>query len=222
MKVILTSDIDNIGLAGEIKIVKNGLARNYLIPQKLAIEATDSNLRNWEKKLEDLKQEREKIISDARERAEQIEGTVVSIESKVSEGEKIFGSVNVQTIAEALKEQHGIEIERKNILLEKNLKSTGRFEVPVRVKAHIKATVTVEITAEEEEKDTAAKQAVEAETQDSAENPQQREEVEDSGQIAENPESPEEEPESAEEEIKTEETEAGENHDLTEEEKKED
>ncbi len=152
MKVILTSDIDDIGLTGEVKTVRNGLARNYLIPQKLAIEATDSNLRDWEKKLEKLGKKREKTISDAKEIADKIEATVISIESKISDGQKMFGSVNVQTIADALEEQHGMKVEKKQILLEKNIKSIGRFEVPIRVKANIKASVIVEITAEEDEK----------------------------------------------------------------------
>lgn len=153
MKVILTSDIEDIGLEGELKTVSNGLARNYLIPRKLAIEATDSNLRDLEKKLEKLKQKREKIIADARAFAEKVEGKPVSIESKVSDGEKMFGSVDARTIADAFMEQHGIEIERRNILLEKNIKSIGRFEVPVRVKAHIKTSITVEITAEQNEEE---------------------------------------------------------------------
>lgn len=153
MKVILTSDIEDIGLEGELKTVSNGLARNYLIPHKLAIEATDSNLRDLEKKLEKLKQKREKIIADAHAFAEKVEGKLVSIESKVSDGEKMFGSVDARTIADAFMEQHGIEIERRNILLEKNIKSIGRFEVPVRVKAHIKTSITVEITAEQNEEE---------------------------------------------------------------------
>ncbi|MGI9558523.1 MAG: 50S ribosomal protein L9 [Thermodesulfobacteriota bacterium] len=151
MRVILTSDIDDIGLAGEVKNVKNGLARNYLIPQKLAIEATETNLRDWEKKLEALKQKREKTLADAREAAEKIDGTVINIESKISSGEKMFGSVNVQTIVDALKEQHGLEIEKKNVLLEKNIKSIGKHEVPVRIKAQIKASIIVEIEGDEEE-----------------------------------------------------------------------
>ncbi len=161
MRVILTSDIDDIGLAGEVKNVKNGLARNYLIPQKLAIEATETNLRDWEKKLEALKQKREKTLADAREAAEKIDGTVINIESKISSGEKMFGSVNVQTIVDALKEQHGLEIEKKNVLLEKNIKSIGKHEVPVRIKAQIKASIIVEIEGDEEE-ETAPEQAAEA------------------------------------------------------------
>ena len=151
MKIILTSDIDDIGLAGEVKTVKNGLARNYLIPRKLAIEATETNLRDWRKKLESLKLKREKTITEAQIVAEKIDGTLIEIETKLSDGEKMFGSVSVQTIAEALRERYGIEIEKQNILLEKNIKSIGRFEVPVRIKAQIKASVIVQITAEENE-----------------------------------------------------------------------
>lgn len=165
MRVILTSDIDDIGLAGEVKNVKNGLARNYLIPQKLAIEATETNLRDWEKKLEALKQKREKTLADAREAAEKIDGTVINIESKISSGEKMFGSVNIQTIVDALKEQHGLEIEKKNVLLEKNIKSIGKHEVPVRIKAQIKASIIVEIEGDEEE-ETAPEQAAEGAVQE--------------------------------------------------------
>ncbi|WP_462137554.1 50S ribosomal protein L9 [Candidatus Mycalebacterium sp.] len=161
MKIILTSDIDDIGLAGEVKTVKNGLARNYLIPSKLAIEATETNLRDWRKKLEVLKEKREKTIADAQTVADKIDGTIIEIETKLSDGEKMFGSVSVHTIAEVLKERHGLDIEKRNILLEKNIKSIGRFEVPVRIKAHIKASVIVQITAEEDEESLAEMQNTE-------------------------------------------------------------
>lgn len=151
MKVILTSDIDDIGFAGEIKIVKNGLARNYLIPKSLAIEATAANIRDWEKRLENLRLKREKVIADAEKTAGDIEGKILTMESKVSSGEKMFGSVTAQTIADALKEQHGITVEKRNILLEKNIKSVGTHDVPVRVKGHIKATVVVEIKPDKED-----------------------------------------------------------------------
>jgi len=170
MRVILTSDVDNIGLAGEIKTVRNGLARNYLFPQKLAIEATRANLQDWEKKLEALKQKREKTIADAQELADKIEGTVISIETKISQGQKMFGSVNANRIVEILKEQHGIEVERKNILLEKNIKSIGRFDVPIRIKAHIKASIVVQIAAEENEEEQQAASEVSEETIETAEN----------------------------------------------------
>ena len=151
MKVILTSDIDDIGFAGEIKVVKNGLARNYLIPKSLAIEATATNIRDWEKRLENLRLKREKVIADAERTAGDIEGKVITMEFKVSSGEKMFGSVTAQTIADALKEQHGITVEKRNILLEKNIKSVGTHDVPVRIKGHIKATVIVDIKPDKEE-----------------------------------------------------------------------
>ena len=151
MKVILTSDIDDIGFAGEIKTVKNGLARNYLIPKDLAIEGTAANIRDWEKRLEALRLKREKVIAEAEKTAGEIEGKVITMESKVSSGEKMFGSVTAQTIADALKEQHGITVEKRNILLEKNIKSVGTHDVPVRIKGQIKATVTVEIKSDKPE-----------------------------------------------------------------------
>ena len=151
MKVILTSDIDDIGFAGEIKVVKNGLARNYLIPKSLAIEATATNIRDWEKRLENLRLKREKVIADAEKTEGDIEGKVITMEFKVSSGEKMFGSVTAQTIADALKEQHGITVEKRNILLEKNIKSVGTHDVPVRIKGHIKATVIVDIKPDKEE-----------------------------------------------------------------------
>lgn len=156
MKVILTSDIDDIGFAGEVKNVKSGLARNYLIPHKLAIEATAHNLRDWGKKLDVLKEKREKAIEEAGRTAASIEGKTVTMESKISSGEKMFGSVTVQNIAEAMMEQHGISIEKKNILLEKNIKSIGTHYVPVRIKGQIKATLIVEVASDEEEPPEAA------------------------------------------------------------------
>jgi len=150
MKVILCTDITNVGRQGEIKEITPGYARNFLIPKKLVMEATDANLKLWEKQKEKLAKERDKIIETAKELALKIEKASLTITVKVGDSGKLFGSVTNSNIAKAL-EDNGFTIEKHNILLREPLKEAGVFNVEIRLHPEVIATAKVWIVAEKEE-----------------------------------------------------------------------
>jgi large subunit ribosomal protein L9 len=147
MKVILTSDVQSVGKQGEIMEVKDGLARNFLLPKKLAIKATTGNLKLWEQKSSSLRKKEDKIREDASSLASKIEGTKISIPVKVGEEEKIFGSVTTQSISDALGEL-GYEISKKQIDLEQPIKTLGTHEVTVKFHQDVNANISVDVVEE--------------------------------------------------------------------------
>lgn len=132
MKVILRHDITNVGRQGDIKEIKLGYARNYLIPKQLAMEATPQNLKLWEKEKVKLQKERDKIIDAAKELAAKIEKTSMTISVNVGENNKLFGSVTTTTLAKTL-EDNGFSIEKYDILLAEPIKEIGVYVVDIRV-----------------------------------------------------------------------------------------
>ncbi len=147
MKVILTSDVQSVGKQGDIMDVKDGLARNYLLPKKLAIKATPGNLKLWEQKSISLKKKEDKIKVEASTLAAKIEGTKITIPVKVGEEEKIFGSVTAQSISEALG-QLGYEISKKQIDLEHPIKTLGTHEVQIKLYHDVTANISVDVVEE--------------------------------------------------------------------------
>ncbi len=142
MKVILRQDMDRLGKAGEVVSVKDGYARNYLIPRQLAYAATPGNLRRFEeeKKRMMLQSEREKRHAETL--AKELEKASCTISMAVGEEDKLFGSVTSQDIAEALKEK-GIEIDRRKIQLEEPIKALGIYTVPVKLHPEVTANIKV-------------------------------------------------------------------------------
>lgn len=148
MKVILTSDVQAVGKQGEIKDVKDGLARNFLLPKKLAIRATPGNMKVWEQKGSALRKKEDKVKADAENFASKLEGTKITIPVKVGEEEKIFGSVTTQSISDALG-RLGHEVSKKQIDLENPIKTLGTHEVPIKLYQDVSANIIVEVIEEE-------------------------------------------------------------------------
>jgi large subunit ribosomal protein L9 len=148
MKVLLQSDVESVGKAGEIVNVKDGFARNYLIPRKLAVVADEKNVRVFEH----LKRQTEDRIRKQRKAAEalkeKIESLTLTIPCKVGEEGKLFGSVTNIQIAEALKSK-GIELDRKKIILEKPIKVLGDYEALVKLESDITAKIKISLVKEE-------------------------------------------------------------------------
>jgi large subunit ribosomal protein L9 len=147
MKVILRSDITNIGCQGEIKEVAPGFARNYLVPQKLVMEATPCNLKIWEREKVKLAKQREEIISAVREIASKMEVAKFSIKVKVGENGKFFGSITHANISKVLKEE-GFEVNKRDILLSANIKELGHYEINVRLHPEVVAKIKLDVTSE--------------------------------------------------------------------------
>ncbi|MDU7501324.1 MAG: 50S ribosomal protein L9 [Finegoldia magna] len=148
MKVILTSDVEKLGKAGEMVNAKTGFARNFLLPNKLAVQATKENIKIWEEKQAELRAIERENIKNANELKEKIENTKVKIIAKTGEGDRLFGSITSMDIEKALKDQHGLDVDKKKIEMKDNIKSLGTFNVVVKVYPDINANLEVIVDKE--------------------------------------------------------------------------
>ncbi|MEE8621082.1 MAG: 50S ribosomal protein L9 [Syntrophobacteria bacterium] len=148
MKVILKEDIPRLGIMGETVQVAPGYGRNYLIPQGKAVLATSKNSKELEHQRQLILRKAELIRKDAESFAEKFRGLTLTLARKVVEEDKIYGSVSVSDISQAL-EEAGVEIERKLIKLDEPIKSLGEFQVPVKVHADVTAELTVQVVKAE-------------------------------------------------------------------------
>lgn len=136
MKIILVQDVENLGKIGEIVDVREGHARNYLIPRALGFEATKVNLAMAEKKKQEQKLKLEKVKQEAADLAKRLAAVSCTIAMPAGEDDKLFGAVTSTDIAEALK-QEGIAIDKKNIILDKPMHKLGIYTVSVKLHPEI-------------------------------------------------------------------------------------
>lgn len=144
MQVILKENLKNLGKVGDIVSVKDGYARNYLIPRGLAINATSKNLRALEHAKRVVMEKAKKLVNTAQSLAEKISATDITIKAKAGEEDKLFGSVTAIDIAEALKEK-GLEIDRKKIVIEEPIKRLGQHTVYVKLHPEVTAQLIVKV-----------------------------------------------------------------------------
>ena len=147
MKVILTEKLDTLGEAGAIVDVKDGYARNFLLPRKLALVANKSNMSvyneaNLQRDAQDSKAKREAEIL-----AKTLEKASCTVPVAVGEGDRIFGSVTAQQIADLLVEE-GFEIDRRAVVLEEPIRALGVYDIPIRLHAEVEAPVKVWVVKE--------------------------------------------------------------------------
>ncbi len=147
MKVILKETIQSLGIIGSEVNVADGYARNYLLPQGKAVEATEQNRKIIEQQRAKFELQIAKEKSLAQEMASKLEGVSCQIPAKVHEGERLYGSVTVRDIVTALKKQ-GIEVEKRQVLLSAPIKTVGTHKVPIRVYKDVEPEITVEIVPE--------------------------------------------------------------------------
>ena len=146
MKVILLQDVKALGKAGEIVEVSNGYARNMLLPKKLGVEATPKNLNDLKLKKAHQEKVAAENLQEAKELAEKISAAAVLIPIKTGEGGRVFGSVSAKEIAEAAKEQIGIEIDKKKLQLSAPIKELGEVSVGVKLHPQVTALLKVNVT----------------------------------------------------------------------------
>ena len=142
MEVILNKDIDKIGKAGAVVKVKDGFARNFLIPNKLAIPLTPENLKRLEQEKIKKNLQQEKIKDAAQEQKERLEGLSLTVQALTQEEDKLYGSIGVIDLAAALKEE-GFEIDKNSIVLDEPIKALGIYEVPVKLHPEVLAKLKV-------------------------------------------------------------------------------
>lgn len=149
MKIILKEKVEPLGNIGDIVEVADGYGRNYLIPKGLAVRADKRNVKMIEYHKRMLEQKKEKLRRQKEDLVTTLNRTTLKIPRKVSEETKIYGSVNVPDILKALKEQHGIEIEKKKVNLEEPIRELGEFFVPVKVESDIEGKLRILVEPEE-------------------------------------------------------------------------
>ena len=149
MEIILTQDVKNLGYKNDIVNVKPGYARNYLIPQGMAILATESARKILAENMRQQAYKQEKIKKEAEEIAAVLEGLSLRIPAKAASTGKIYGSVNNVQIANAIKEAKGIEIDRKHILVDDDtIKEVGNYKAKVRLHKDVTVEISFEVFAE--------------------------------------------------------------------------
>jgi large subunit ribosomal protein L9 len=147
MRVILTQTIESLGIIGSEVEVKPGYARNYLLPQSMALTATPANRRRLEQEKAKFELQIAKERKLAEEMAQRLEGVVCRIASKVAEEDRLYGSVTVRDILDALAAQN-ITVEKRMVLLSEPIKQLGTYKVPIRVYKGVEPEITVEIAPE--------------------------------------------------------------------------
>ena len=147
MEILLKKDVENLGQAGELVSVKTGYALNYLVPQGLAVVATESVKKQYAETVRQRAHKEAKLVADAEALAAKINATPVTVAVKVSESGKIYGSVTTAQVAEALVAA-GLEVDKKNITLAEDIKELGSYSAAVKVYKAIKATVALNVVAE--------------------------------------------------------------------------
>lgn len=148
MKVILRETIDSLGTVGDEVSVADGYARNYLVPQKKAVSATPGNRRLVEQEKKKLEIRAIKDKGTAEALAEKIQGAVCTISAKVSEEDRLYGSVTTRDVTDQLLAQ-GLEVEKRMVMLSEPIKTLGSYIVPVQLHPDVKPEITVKVVAEE-------------------------------------------------------------------------
>ncbi|SHM09575.1 50S ribosomal protein L9 [Chitinophaga sp. CF418] len=148
MQVILIQDVDNLGQKNELASVRNGYARNFLIPQKFAVEASPSNLKQLQERLKVQKAKEEKMLAEIAKVVEVLKAGPVKIGAKTGTSGKIFGSVTGVQIARAIKEQKGYEIDRRRIHILDDVKELGTYKARLDFGKGNEAELEFEVVAE--------------------------------------------------------------------------
>ncbi len=148
MKVILRQNYENLGNIGDVVEVKNGFARNYLIPRQIAYRATDGAMRAIESEKKSYEAHQAKLESDARTQAEKLESVSITIPMKVGDEDRLFGSVTSPMIADELAKQ-GHVVDRRNIQIQDPIKHLGMYDIPVKLHTNVTATLKVFVVDEE-------------------------------------------------------------------------
>lgn len=150
MKVILKEDMSNLGEAGDVVDVKPGYARNYLLPQDLAYEASDENIARLEEEQQKREEAKKRDYLEARRRASQLSGLSLTFVAKVSEEGKLFGSVTANDVADRVNAEAELdfELEKRHVDLPDAIKETGDYQVPIQLHTDVVEEIAVQVVPE--------------------------------------------------------------------------
>lgn len=150
MQVILKKDVQNLGEAGDMVNVKDGYARNFLLPQNVAEEATEGAVKNREKNIARIKAKQEKLHQEALAIAEKIEKFAeLKLSAKAGESGKLFGTITTKKLAEELLAQSGIEVDRKNVSLNAPINKIGNYVMLIKLTSKVKCELNISVSASE-------------------------------------------------------------------------
>lgn len=150
MKVILLHDVTGVGQAGAVANVADGYANNFLLPRKLAIRATEGEVRNLEQHRQLIRRRQAAEMTNAAALRERLAGVAVRLKAKAGEAGRLYGSVTTAMISEALAADHGLQVDRRNISIPHPIRMLGEHEVTIRLHKEVEATLKVEVEAEAE------------------------------------------------------------------------
>lgn len=150
MQVILKKDVQNLGEAGDLINVKDGYARNFLLPQKVAEIATEGALKNREQNLARIKAKQEKLHQSALETAKKIEAlATLELSAKAGESGKLFGTITTKKLAEELLAKSGVDVDRKNLSLNAPINKVGEYKMLIKLTSKVKTELAIIVTASE-------------------------------------------------------------------------
>ena len=162
MKLILRADVENLGNLGDVVTVKPGYGRNFLLPQGLAMVASEANMKAFELERKKLQERMDALRADAQALCAKLEALEVVIPMHVGENDKLYGSVTTTMIGDAILAQ-GVEVDRRRILLDAPIRALGDFEVRVRLHADVVANLQVKVISDHQPVEEEAAEAPEAE-----------------------------------------------------------
>lgn len=146
MKIILQQDVKALGKKGDLVEVSDGYARNFILPKKLGVEATNANLNDLKLKKANEEKIAAENLAKAQELKKELEDKVIAVSIKSGEGGKTFGAVTGKEIAQAAKEQYGYTVDKKKIVLKESIKNLGTYEVPLKLHPKVTATLRVQVS----------------------------------------------------------------------------
>ena len=152
MKVVFFEDVEGIALVGDVKEVKNGFARNFLLPRGLAGPTTPTNLQHANALAQKEARRQEKLDADAKVHVDRLEGYTITLEARVGETGRLFGSITNRDIAEELTAKSGVEIDSVNVLLPEPIRDLGPRPVTVKFTRNVSIDVNVDVVPDEESK----------------------------------------------------------------------
>jgi len=148
MKVVLLQDVKDLGKKDQLANVSDGYARNFLFPRKLAAEATTGILKEIEDKKSSEKKRKEKELEAAKKLADKLGKLEINFKTKAGENGKLFGSITSKDVADAIKAQHKIEVDKKKVVLHDAIKALGAYQVEIKVYPEISAKINVKVVEE--------------------------------------------------------------------------
>ena len=150
MKLVLTRDVEKLGMRGEVVDVAPGYGRNYLLPRGFAVEATPANLREWESRREKIQRQVDAEKQEAQELVAKLTGAVLHIKAKAGDEGRLYGSVTAKDLSEALRNEFGLAIDRKRIVLPEPVKTLGAHPIKLSLHPDVEAELMIDVSPEEE------------------------------------------------------------------------